>query len=83
MSTVSPTPGPWSDNNENPRKIISADGGLVASVFGGKIEDLEPLANAKLISAAPTMLAYVRNQAAAGDAVAKALISVIEDHSAK
>lgn len=51
------TPGPWSADHDNVR--TPADGGMVAKVAGDT--DAQAYANARLIAAAPDLLAALRD----------------------
>lgn len=55
------TPGPWRVNESEPRAAINSEGRCVA--WCGMYPDTEAHANARLIAAAPTMLAALREAA--------------------
>ena len=59
---VQHTPGPWVRDFED--DVLSADGDLVAAVYAGDLDEQED--NARLIAAAPDMLAALELIAASG-----------------
>lgn len=83
------TPGPWHDTGlpDSYARAIVADGphGIctLPRFSDNKLERLEQEANARLITASPTMYEYIAKRAALGDNEAKQLLEVLGDATSK
>ena len=83
MNTAKHTPGPWRIDDEQRDFRILADGAAAPVAFISRLyrEDLPPaLANARLIAAAPDLLAALENLAASMDA-GTAKILILDDEA--
>ncbi|WP_135470547.1 hypothetical protein [Crenalkalicoccus roseus] len=80
-----PTPGPWRLDPDDPTAVLGPNGLYVAECaffFGAEPEETEACANARLIAAAPDLLATLRGLVAAVEAGAVAAPALAEARAA-
>jgi hypothetical protein len=62
-TTTQHTPGPWQISADGQRVLDSDGEGVLATVYGAACADQDGAANARLIAAAPDLLAALQNAA--------------------